>query len=205
MTIKPLQAAEDVFARADSLMKTAAAVKDALVVDDMRRSALAFGVAALDTYLHWAISDAPLSGSIPTAMKRLEVPFSEMLDLSEAVVQNREKIRPMVRTRNTLERVILQHTFQSPKGVADAMLILGKRNAFVKIASEIRPHQSAAEIQARLGALAGRRNQVVHEGDLQRQSRPQNVRRESVDPVEVERDLLWLRSLVAAIDAVLAT
>ena len=205
MPIKPLQAADDVFARADRLMKAASSLRDPMLVDDMRRAAIAFGVAALDTYLHWAIADVPLHGKIPTALGRLEVPFSEMLELSEAVVENRKKIRPKVRSRNTLERVILQHTFQSPRGVENAMLLLGKRNAFVKIADEIQPHQAPKDIQDRLGTIAGRRNQVVHEGDLQRQSRPQNIKREPVDLKQVKDDLLWLRSLVTAIDSVLGT
>ena len=86
MPIRPIQAANDVFARAERLASHATRVKDPLIADDMRRSALALGVAALDTYLHWAIADAPLGGTLPTALANLEVPFGDMVDLSEEVV-----------------------------------------------------------------------------------------------------------------------
>lgn len=203
MTISPMQAADDVFCRAEGLVRASTAVADPLVAEDMLRSALAFSVAALDTYLHWAIADAPLSGTLPSALASLDVPLIDMISLSEAVVANRQRIRPKVRVRNTIERVILGHTFQSPKGVGDALLMLGKRNAFTKISGTISPAQTAQEIKDRLGKIVRRRNQVVHEGDMQRQSRPQHVRREPVARLEVEADIAWLRTLVSAIDALL--
>ena len=109
-----------------------------------------------------------------------------------------------MRARNVLERVILKQTFQSPRGVEGAMTLLGKRNGFAKIATEIVPPQGAQDIKDRLDVIARRRNQIVHEGDLQRQSRPQNIKRVPIDSTQVDDELAWLRTLVVAIDAVLA-
>lgn len=204
MTISAMQAADDVFSRAEVLVQTSVSIADLLVAGDLLRSTLAFSVAALETYLHWAIADTPLAAStLPSALGGLDVPLADMVALSEAVVADRQSIRPKARVRNTLERVILEHTFQSPKGVADALLMLGKRNAFAKISSAIRPAQTAQEIQVRLGGIVRRRNQIVHEGDLQRQSRPQNLRREPVQLAAVQSDIAWLRTFVHAIDAIL--
>lgn len=189
--------------RAEALLVYASATTDPLVADDLRRSAVALGVASLDTYLHWAIADTPLD-QIPSALKGLDVPFGDLVDLSEAMVRNRAKIRPKVRARGILERVILRLTFQSSRGVTDAMLILGKRNAFSKIAAEIVPAQGSQDIQERLNRIVYRRNQVVHEGDLQRQSRPQQIKREPADGAAIQGDLDWLRTLITAIDKVLA-
>ena len=82
--------------------------------------------------------------------------------------------------------------------------MLGKRNAFAKISAEIAPPQAGQDIQDQLNRIVHRRNQVVHEGDLQRQSRPQQVKREMTDGTAIQADLDWLRTLVSAIDKVLA-
>ncbi|MEJ6489390.1 hypothetical protein PQI23_06620 [Leucobacter sp. USCH14] len=202
MSISPMQAATDVMDRADALLAHAGAVSDPLIADDIRRSAIALGVAALDTYLHWALADAPLE-QMPSALEGLDVPFGDLVELSEAMVQNRDRIRPKVRARGVLERVILKLTFQSSRGVEDAMLMLGVRKAFNKIAHEIVPSQSATDIRDRLNRIVHHRNQVVHEGDLQRQSRPQRIRREPTDAAAIATDLVWLRALISAIDVVL--
>ena len=77
----------------------------------------------------WAIADVPLK-QMPAALERLEVPFGDMVSLSEAVLADRTRIRPGVRARHALERVILTKTFQSSRGVEEGMLLLGVRNGF---------------------------------------------------------------------------
>ena len=84
------------------------------------------------------------------------------------------------------------------------MLLLGVRNAFEKISKEIAPHQQAADLKATLNRIVMRRNQVVHEGDLQRRSRPQVINRERVNADSIKADIAWLRTLIEAIDKVLA-
>ncbi|MCF8610197.1 hypothetical protein L5G28_08500 [Gordonia sp. HY285] len=200
MTLTPLQSAVDVLDRAGSLLLAADAVPDPLVADDMRRFALAQGVAALDTYLHWAIADVPLK-NMASALKSLDVPFEELISLSEAVVANRDKIRPKVRARGALERVILTMTFQSSRGVEQAMAFLGIRKAFAKISPHMVPAHKPSDVKERLNRIVHRRNQIVHEGDLQRQSRPQSIKREPADKVKIGADLAWLRMLVLAVDA----
>lgn len=54
VTLSPIQAAYDVLNRAESLLVAEGEVSAPLVSEDMCRFALAQGVAALDTYLHWA-------------------------------------------------------------------------------------------------------------------------------------------------------
>lgn len=203
MTLSPLQAAQDVLDRAEALLAAADQVSVPLVSEDMCRFALAQGVAALDTYIHWAIADVPFK-QMPKALARLEVPFGDMVALSDAVLKKRATIRPGVRARHALERVILTKTFQSSRGVEEGMLLLGVRNAFEKISKEISPHQQSADLKATLNRIVMRRNQVVHEGDLQRKSRPQVVRRERVNADSIKADIVWLRTLIEAIDKVLA-
>lgn len=80
------------------------------LADDLRRFALAQGVAALDTYVRWVIADVPLTDmAIP--LKSLEVPHLKLISLGWAVVANRERTKPRVRARHALERAILTVTF----------------------------------------------------------------------------------------------
>ena len=202
MPISPHQAATDVMDRADALLAHASTTTDPLVADDTRRAAIALGVAALDTYLHWALADSPLE-RMPSALKAIDVPFGDLVDLSEAVVKDRAKIRPKVRARGILERALLKLTFQSSRGVEEAMLMLGKRKAFFKISNEIQPSQGAQDVRDTLNRIVHRRNQIVHEGDLQRQSRPQQIKREPAVTATIQADLHWLRALIDAIDKVL--
>ncbi len=58
-------------------------------------------MAALDTYFHWAIADAPLV-NMPSALRNLEIPFEDLIALSEAMVANREKIGPYPRILDTV-------------------------------------------------------------------------------------------------------
>lgn len=203
MPISPRQAADDVLDRAFSVLAHSNTVSDSLLADDLRRFALAQGVAALDTYLHWAIADAPLDKGMPSKLKSLDVPFEDLIALSDAVLADRNTIRPRVRARKVLERVTLTMSFQSSRGVETAMLMLGVRKAFNKISAEIKPSQTPSETMKRLNRIVHRRNQIVHEGDLQRQSRPQKVKREKIVAHDIKTDLDWIRSLVVAVDSVL--
>lgn len=204
MTVTPHQAAADVFDRAERLLILSRYGQDELIAGDVARSVLALSVAGLDTYFHWAIADVPLK-SIPNSLRKLEIPFGELIDLSEAVVSNRGAIRPKVRARNILERTIVSRTFQSPRGITEALAMLGVKKPFAALAQMIDPSQTASEIEAKLGHIVHRRNQIVHEGDLRHPSRPRTIRRESISPDQAQNDLQWLRSLVDAIDRLLRT
>jgi hypothetical protein len=61
----------------------------------------------------------------------------------------------------------------------------------------------AEEVKSRLDMIVDRRNQIVHEGDLARQSRPRRVRRNPIGRLEVEGDLVFLESLVNALHGIM--
>ncbi|MFT3715662.1 MAG: hypothetical protein QM774_06865 [Gordonia sp. (in: high G+C Gram-positive bacteria)] len=80
-------------------------------------------------------------------------------------------------------------TFQSSRGVERGMRLLDVRNPFAKVEAHFTPPQSKSELQQRLDRIVHRRNQIVHEGDLQRQSGPRHIKREPVDKAKVADDL----------------
>lgn len=203
MPLTPLDAAEDVMDRADSVITHAQTLPTGLLREDLFRLAHAYAVAGLDTYMHVAIGRIELN-KIPAALGKLDVPFSDLIDLADSTVKNRgKKTRPKVKARHALQRRLFTETFQSPKKIEDGFLMLGHRNAFHKIQQHIQPQMSKNDIRTNLSRVVSRRNAIVHEGDIARQQRPQVIKRQLVDESQIIADITWIRSLVVAIDQAL--
>lgn len=211
MGLTAKDAADDVMQRARDILTHAKRMpgdpSSATTIEvDLWRMSLALGVAALDTYLHWAVTRAPLD-VLPNALRSINVPFGDLVDSGRATVNQRQQNiadRPQVRARNTLSRVLLDKTFQSSTAVAEAMAMLGVRKCWTKIADAMDSSGRAQELAERLDQIVRTRNRIVHEGDLQRQSRPRKIKRHWHASVDIENDLDWLSDLIAALDHVLA-
>ncbi|MFJ8040108.1 hypothetical protein ACIRBX_06285 [Kitasatospora sp. NPDC096147] len=174
--------------------------------EDLRRSALAFGVAALDTYLHWEIRKVAFTTPLPKKLAELSVNFGDLLAMGDASVEarnNQVKDRPRTRARNVLNEQLLTMTFQSARQVESALAMLGVQKPWSKLSAVITPSASVQDLQSRLNALSHRRNKIVHEGDLMREARPQKIKREVVTPQTVAEDLDWIESFIAALATVL--
>jgi len=205
MPVTPLDAASDVLQRARNLLALDAPGTPETVREDLRRAALAFGLAALDTYMHWAIGKRTFSNPVPLALAKVEVPFGEMLRIANASVEARKDdkaIRPQVSVRHVLNKKLLGMTFQSPQNIENGLRMMGVTDCWKKISESIEPHEASGAIKKRLGDLAHRRNQIVHEGDLTYQDRPRQLKHEPVSAAYVVAELDWINSFILAIDEV---
>ncbi|MFB8314728.1 HEPN domain-containing protein [Streptomyces sp. NPDC055961] len=172
---------------------------------DLRRMALALGVAALDTYLHWAIRNVDLAKPLSNGLAAIEIDFETLVDMGRKSVKARQDgtlDRPMVRARNALNDQLLTMTFQSARQVEKALQMLGVTRCWKQLAPVMNPPTTPADLQKRLNSLSHRRNKIVHEGDLLRQDRPRKVGHEKITAVEVKADLDWIEAFVAALDQV---
>jgi hypothetical protein len=205
MTVTPYQAALDVIDRATELIKLDTPPQSALVREDLRRVALAMGVAAIDTHMHWLIRNIDLSKPLPRNLGAISVPFAEVVEMGNKSIAARKlnkHDRPTVRARNAMNDALLRMTFQSSSGVKSAMDMLGVRDLWGELSRAIRPIEPKAEIIAHLDDLAKRRNSVVHEGDLRRLLRPRTISREAILSTEVVTELNWIRAFLKAVDSV---
>ncbi|MFZ5938295.1 HEPN domain-containing protein, partial [Pseudomonas sp. HS6-2] len=147
------------------------------VHNDTCRAALIIAVSALDSYMHWLIydklSDIRKGKDIPGSLRKVAVSFVDIAELADAVLADREKIRPWVKVKNTLQKKLLTETFQSFEQVGTAMSMAGITEGWKKVSAEI--GETSPEIKKRLNHIVHRRNQIVHEGDVMRKSRPRNV------------------------------
>ena len=64
-------------------------------------------------------------------------------------------------------------------------------------------NRTPAQSMSDLRHIVDRRNQIVHEADLIRMVRRQTIRRNAVNPDEIEDHIDWLDDFVDALDSIL--
>jgi len=177
------------------------------VKNDLRRMALVMAVAAVDSYMRGIvmrrIADVRRRADLPKALARLEIPFSEIAALADASIdaqRSGHRTRPWVQVKASLQRRLLKETFQSYDQVAAALAIAGVDQAWTKVASKLR--ENPDNIKDRLNTLVQRRNQIVHEGDMKRVSRPRRLHFNETNHAEIKDDIDWVNSLIDAMDTV---
>lgn len=204
MAVSPLAAASDVLDRAQAMLQLDSGTESASLVEyDVRRQALALGVAGLDTWMHWALARVDLA-SLSKRMAGLEVPFSAVVEMGSASVAARKlgrKDRPATRARNVLTQKLLTMTFQSSRQWDIGCQMLGVSNGLTLVAGALQPALTRKQAEQRLDNLSHRRNRIVHEGDLLRQSRPRRIVRSALPRPEVDADLAWIRAFLHAAEA----
>ncbi|WP_141018299.1 HEPN domain-containing protein [Azoarcus sp. DD4] len=180
---------------------------DPQILNDLRRTAVVMAVAAIDSYMHWLVfrrlSDVRREGDLPKSLAKLSVPFSDLASLADALIAARRanrEIRPWVQVKNSVQKELLRETFQSYEQVANALALSGVEKGWSRTAVKI--GCTANDIKERLNRIVHRRNQVVHEGDITRASRPQNLKYNSVAHDSVVDDVTWIEALLTAIEEV---
>ena len=201
MPVTPLQAATDVLDRADALLALDAPPTLEDVRTDLRRLAWAMASASIDTFLHWRVARADLyAPQLRQELRELTVPFGELVAMARADVIARQENRvnrPVVKARNVLHERILRDTFQNKRGVERALSMCGVADIWRRISAAM--GETVGEVTDHVNALANRRNAIVHEGDIQRQSRPQQVRHQPISEAEIRAELDWARRFVNAL------
>ena len=204
MPATPKQAAQDVLDRGLALLALDQAPAAAATRGGIRRMSLPMGIAAIDTYLHWAVRSSDLD-ALAAKLGKLDVPFSTLVEMGNTSVDARRRNvrdRPQVRARNVLNERILTMTFQTSRQVEDALSMAGVTQIWSSMENAFVPHTPAADIKDRLNRIVHHRNRIVHEGGLRRLVRPQAVTREVIDRASVNDDLAWIQRFVNALSVV---
>lgn len=202
MAIATKDLAVDCLARARALAAAAPAASPS-VRDDMLRSALVMGVAAVDTLMHTVVFRAieNSADALPAAIgDKLTIGFGEvarLADAAKAVQRNGKTWRPWVQVKNLLHTRLLKQTMQSPREIEDAMAMAGIKKGWTSTADAM--GESVSAVKTMLGKIVQRRNQIVHEGDFHRLVRPQKIRLRVVDGAAIAADLTWLGRLIDAL------
>lgn len=166
------------------------------------------GVVAVDAYMHWAVlrrlSAVRGRGELPKALQKLDVSFNDLALLADATVEARRlhvSSRPWVQAKNAVQKRLLRMTFQGSGELGEAMAMVGIKAGWTTTAEAMR--LPTEEVMTRLDRIVARRNQIVHEGDLARQSRPQRVTLNPMRRTDVEDDLDFLERVLDALHGVM--
>lgn len=207
MPLLPHQVGDSCVRRARRFLELAeASLPVSRARNDLRRAAVVMAVAAIDSYMHALVLRRVSSvrkEEFPKILSRVEIPFEDLASLADASLEAqraKQQARPWVQVKNALQRRLLRETFQSYEQVGNALAMAGIERAWPKVADEMGETNTA--IKATLGALVHRRNQIVHEGDVMRASRPRKLRFNQIVHETTEDEVDWVESLLAAVEAV---
>lgn len=204
MPVTPLQAAESVLTRAENMLGMDSTPHPPITREDFRRMALAMGVAAIDTQMHWLVRGVDLRNPLSKELKNIPIHFEEMLSMAQNSVDSRRAgvtDRPTVRARNALNDALLRMTFQSARQVENALAMAGIKKGWNKLTTAMAPDTSQ-DIRDHLNRLSHRRNLIVHEGDLKRAIRPSTLQRADITRSYVRGELDWIRRLLIAVNSI---
>lgn len=210
MAFRPITAAKTSLRRSRRFLQLAEGdLPDTRVRNDLRRAALVTAVSGLDTYMHWLvylrISEVRAEGELPNQLKKLDVSFSELASLADSAIyarKNDRSIRPWVQVKHVIQKRLLRETFQGYDQVAGAFALAGVEKPWKRVSEKL--GENAEAIKARLNGMVQRRNQIVHEGDITRASRPRKLKYNEIYHDAIKADIDWLESLFNAIEAVVA-
>jgi len=177
-------------------------------LDDLLRSALAFGVSALDRYVHERVVKRIVSAlrlrDLSRNQQDLTIPAVASRRMAEsAVVAQRtgRSFRPANEVRKTIQEALHKRPFQTWREVDYAFTLIGINDLRNQLQARYRVGSLQA-VQAQLNSIAARRNRIVHEGDLVRHERGGQVRRHPIDPRTVREALDFLDTLVGHLEHV---
>lgn len=210
MAFQPVKAAEACIRRSRRFLALAeGALPDSKIKNDLRRSALVTVVTGIDSYMHWLVykqlSALRNEGDLPRSFAKLDVPFTELASLADSVLEARSRnvnSRPWVKVKNTMQQRLLKETFQSYDQVSTAFAMAGVEKGWTRVSAEL--GAQPAEIKARLNRLVHRRNQIVHEADITRSSRPRSLKYNAIQQAQVVSDVDWVESLIKAVEKVVS-
>lgn len=208
MPFEPLDAAKSCIRRSRRFLALAnGELPDAQIKNDLRRTAVVMSVAAIDAYMHWLIhrrvTEVHREGDLPKSLARFDIAFDDLACLADAAIEaqrKKRKIRPWVQVKNALQKRLLKETFQSYEQVGMGFSLAGIEKGWSRVAGKL--HENSEGIRTRLNRLVHRRNQIVHEGDIARASRPQKIKYNAIDHASTEAEINWVKALITAIEEV---
>jgi RiboL-PSP-HEPN len=208
MPFLPKDAARACLRRSRRYLTLAAGnLPDTKIRNDLRRSALVMSMASVDAYMHWLvfrrISEVRREGDLPKSLAKLDLPFGDLALLADATINAQRQdrhIRPWVQVKNALQRQLLKKTFQSFDEVSTAFSLAGIERGWSRVAEKL--GISSEDIKLRLNNITHRRNQIVHEGDITRASRPRRLRYNKINHATVMSDVDWIEQLLKCVEKV---
>jgi len=146
-------------------------------MDDLLRSALVYGVSALDRYVHERVCKGIIKAYREATLSKEQKDFSIPLTLALSAAESLRKahkagkdVRPANEIRKAIQEMLHTRPFQSWRDIDYAFRLIGVTD----MAGKIQTSKGLGDLKAykkQLNAIVERRHKIVHEGDLPRHER----------------------------------
>ncbi|MFH0801121.1 MAG: hypothetical protein V2A78_01855 [bacterium] len=177
-------------------------------LEDMLRAALAFGMSALDRYIHErvikGIIKALKSGSLTKQQEEFSIPVKTAIQISEEALRAHKtgkNIRTANIVRKKVQELLHKRPFQNWREIEYAFNLLGVTN----LSGELQTAYRIPNIKLKkdkLNQIANRRNSIVHEGDLEKHERGGAAKMLPITKKYVKDSLEFLDELVSNLEKV---
>lgn len=178
--------------------------------DELLRSALVYGLSAVDRYMHErvvrGIIPALRSTTLNQQQKDFSVPATEVMKMAQRAARAShagEVVRPANDLRNAIQELLHKRPIQSWREIDWAFKLLGETKLETKLKAALSV-QDLGPVKKTLGDINHRRNSIVHEGDLLKFKRAGRARLKlkEISPGDVTSQLDFLEVLVQALDTI---
>lgn len=158
------------------------------VTDNILRASLTIMVSAIDTSIHELIISA-IMFEIKEDKSTFDLNNVKVSVLASKETDNDTRLRLI---ESNLRRQFSKESFQSSRQIENSLAQIGIKKIWTKLSSTL--HQPPEDIKIKLDLLVRRRNQIVHEGDL---DHLHSIR--DIDRTDIDEALTFTKSLVAGI------
>jgi hypothetical protein len=177
-------------------------------LDELLRSALVIGVSALDRYVHERVTKGIVSamraGNLNRQQRDFAIPVATAIQIADRVraARNSPKaLRPANEIRKAVQEVIHKQTYQGWRDIEGALRVDGTTGLAGKLQTAYRV-ASFDPLKKELNQIVRRRNEIVHEGNLEVHQRGGGVNRNPIEHKFVEDSLKFLEDLVTHLEQV---
>jgi len=177
---------------------------------ELLRAALSAAVSSVDRYFHDLVVSRLVDlvdrdektipkalGVFPLSLADVEATIKKAIETDD---KGCRKTRPRTVLKDRFRNALHKETFQGFEQIGTAFGMLGLSKVWKDVAQRLNCETN--DIKDKLNRIVLRRNQIVHEGDMLRSSRPREIKLHTIDKDDIKSNIQWLRSMIREIDSV---
>jgi len=174
-------------------------------VSELLRASVVAAVSALDRYMHDLVLEnswkllSKSEANIPKELKKLNIPA---LEVKRALTKIKKdpKARPGNQIKKAIQVELHSSTFQGSGGIDKCVALLGVANFWTNVSNLIQGNPGSKAVQDQLNKIVNRRNQIVHEADLERKISSKKDMLRDITRKNANDYVTWIRQFVSAVD-----
>ena len=178
-------------------------------LSELLRGAITASVSALDKYIHdQIVNRSPIllklpEDQIPSELRKLKLPALTVKRSLEKLKKDSKSRPSSILKKDMQEMLQRDETFQSVSGVEKGARILGLKDFWRSMVTEIGEYSNPGALKEDLSKITRRRNQIVHEADTVPQQKAQSVKLREISRADAEFSIEFIDKFVNAMDIII--